>query len=60
MQETRDLVCGMMIPVTANRSEYKGKVYCFCCKDCKEAFDKDPEKYLKADNPALTRPWPEK
>ncbi len=27
--------------------EYKGKTYYFCCDDCKEAFAKDPEKYVK-------------
>ena len=26
--------------------EYKGKRVYFCCPDCKEAFLKDPEKYL--------------
>jgi YHS domain-containing protein len=29
------------------RSLYKGKVYYFCCPDCKPAFDKEPEKYLR-------------
>ncbi len=27
--------------------EYKGKTYYFCCDDGKEAFVKDPEKYIK-------------
>lgn len=26
--------------------EYKGKTYYFCCENCKEAFVKDPEKYI--------------
>ncbi len=28
-------------------SEFQGKVYWFCTHTCKEAFDEDPEKYLK-------------
>jgi YHS domain-containing protein len=41
----------MVCPVSgkpANKeiySEYKGQKVYFCCKDCKAAFDKDPEKY---------------
>jgi YHS domain-containing protein len=26
---------------------YKGKVVGFCCNDCAETFDKDPDKYMK-------------
>ena len=26
--------------------EYKGETYYFCCDNCKEAFVKDPEKYI--------------
>jgi len=26
---------------------YKGKTIGFCCKDCVEEFQKDPEKYVK-------------
>ena len=48
MEKVRDLVCDMMIdPQTAAaESEYKGKVYHFCARGCKVAFDKDPEKYV--------------
>lgn len=28
-------------------AEYQGKAYFFCCNDCKEAFDKAPEKFAK-------------
>jgi len=28
-------------------SDYQGKVYWFCAHTCKEAFDEDPERYLK-------------
>lgn len=26
-------------------TEYKGKMYYFCCKACKKKFDENPEKY---------------
>ena len=32
----------------ADKAEYKGKTYYFCCPDCKPKFDKDPAKYAKA------------
>jgi YHS domain-containing protein len=28
-------------------SEYQGKVYRFCAHTCREAFNEDPERYLK-------------
>ncbi|MBZ4190538.1 DJ-1/PfpI family protein [Niabella beijingensis] len=43
----KDLVCGM--PVTAgvaDTAHYKGKVYGFCSKGCKDAFVKDPALYV--------------
>ncbi|OPY55076.1 MAG: YHS domain protein [Methanosaeta sp. PtaU1.Bin112] len=30
------------------KSEYKGKMYCFCAQGCKKAFDTSPEKYLSS------------
>lgn len=44
----KDPVCGMEVdPSSAKyKSLYKGKVYHFCSRHCKEAFDKDPEYYL--------------
>ena len=46
----KDPVCGMMVDPerAAAKAEYKGKTYYFCAPGCKAAFDKDPEKYLKA------------
>ena len=46
-----DVVCKMEVdPKTAPaKSEYKGKTYYFCAPGCKRAFDKDPEKYLRAE-----------
>ena len=44
----RDPVCNMDVeePKAAATSEYNGKIYYFCAKSCKAAFDKNPEKYL--------------
>ena len=44
-----DPVCGMLIDprTAAGRSEYKGQTYYFCSTGCKQAFEADPEKYLK-------------
>ncbi|HTS43065.1 MAG TPA: YHS domain-containing protein [Puia sp.] len=44
---TKDLSCGM--PLTAGVEDtvhYKGKLYGFCSKECKDAFLKDPASYL--------------
>ena len=30
-------------------SDFGGERYYFCCSDCKNKFDKQPEKYLKSD-----------
>ena len=43
----KDLVCGM--PVSAgveDTAHYKGKIYGFCAKECKDDFLKNPEQYL--------------
>jgi YHS domain-containing protein len=48
MQEKlKDPVCGMELTYeTAQaRSEYHGQTYYFDSLDCKEQFDKNPEKY---------------
>lgn len=31
--------------------EYEGKTYYFCCEGCKDRFVKDPEKYIKGEEP---------
>ncbi len=45
----RDPVCGMMVdPAGAPaKSEYQGRTYYFCAPGCKEAFDREPEKYTQ-------------
>jgi YHS domain-containing protein len=43
----KDPACGM--PLTAgfeDTTHYKGKLYGFCSKECKEAFLKDPATFL--------------
>ena len=47
----KDPVCDMDIdPKTAaGKSDYKGQTYHFCSTGCKKAFDKEPEKYVKAE-----------
>lgn len=45
----KDLVCGM--PVSAGVHDtvtYKGKLYGFCAKECKDEFIKDPNQYITA------------
>lgn len=45
----KDLVCGMDVdPKTAIKSEYQGQTYYFCSAGCKKSFDKEPQKYIKA------------
>ena len=45
----KDPVCGMEVTYeTAKaRSEYNGQTYYFCSMDCKDAFDREPEKYIE-------------
>jgi Cu+-exporting ATPase len=44
-----DPVCGMSVvkAKAAASYEYKGTTYYFCSTGCKDAFAKDPEKYIK-------------
>lgn len=43
-----DPVCSMNVDEKkAATSVYKGEMYYFCAKMCKEKFDKDPEKFVK-------------
>jgi YHS domain-containing protein len=47
-QMAKDPVCNMDVDEkkAAATSEYKRKKYYFCAKECKIAFDNNPEKYL--------------
>lgn len=43
-----DPVCGMEVDSnTAEKYEYQGKTYYFCSMDCKQSFQKDPQKYIQ-------------
>ncbi len=42
-----DPVCEMEVTEEdAPTSEYEGMTYYFCCEECKEEFDEDPESYV--------------
>lgn len=43
----KDPACGMPLKAGLEDStEYKGKLYGFCSKECKESFLKSPESFL--------------
>jgi YHS domain-containing protein len=46
----KDPVCGMQVDEKkANAtSHYQGQKYAFCGKECKDKFDKSPERYAHA------------
>jgi YHS domain-containing protein len=52
----KDPVCGMDVDEKTAQwtSEYEGQTYYFCAPGCKQAFDKEPEKYT--DKRADARP----
>lgn len=45
-----DPVCRMTVSEekAPEKTEYRGRIYYFCCKGCEEKFTEDPEKYLWA------------
>lgn len=45
-----DPVCRMQVDENqaAAKSDYHGKQYYFCCEVCREKFERDPERYVKA------------
>ena len=50
----KDLICGMEVdPAIALTSEYDGKTYYFCSIACKEAFDKEPTKFVQKESEGL-------
>ncbi len=44
----RDPVCGMEVDerTAPAKTTYKGQTYYFCAPGCKEAFEREPEKYV--------------
>jgi YHS domain-containing protein len=49
-QVHKDPICGMDVKDGPNaiKYDYKGKTYYFCSPGCRRAFEKDPEKALRA------------
>ena len=45
----KDVVCGMEVdPASAPASsQYNGKTYYFCCKECKNKFDANPTQFTR-------------
>lgn len=45
----KDPVCGMEVSrsTAADEFEYRGKTFYFCASSCREAFQAEPEKYLR-------------
>ena len=50
MAQVKDVVCGMVVDTTNTQFKlmYQGQTYYFCSAGCKQAFDKNPEKYVKS------------
>ena len=46
--EVKDPICGMLVDVARAeyRSEMLGRLVYFCCRSCKETFDRDPARHL--------------
>jgi RND family efflux transporter MFP subunit len=49
---SKDPVCGMetdekKAAASGMTSSYRGTIYYFCSKECKEEFDKDPNRYIR-------------
>jgi xanthine dehydrogenase accessory factor len=44
----RDPVCGMTVEIATarHRSDTTGSITYFCCRGCKETFDRDPHRYV--------------
>ena len=46
--EAADPVCGMTVATDSSRPvRHAGAAYYFCCAGCRDAFEKDPDAYLK-------------
>jgi YHS domain-containing protein len=45
----KDPVCEMVLSrkTAVAEAEYQGKTYYFCAEICRDAFEADPEKYLR-------------
>ena len=56
----KDPVCQMDVEeqTAAGQSTYQGKTFYFCSPGCREAFDKDPGRYLPKETDLLGRKTP--
>jgi YHS domain-containing protein len=45
----KDPVCGMQVDSNKvkDKSQYQGKTYYFCCAQCKQKFDSEPQQYAQ-------------
>jgi len=50
--EAKDPVCGMTVDTSkaSHKSERQGKMFYFCCAGCKQAFEREPNRYLELTN----------
>ena len=46
---TKDPVCKMTVDAKSTTVTVRGRAYRVCSKDCAEALQKDPDKYLEKD-----------
>ncbi|MGH7325489.1 MAG: XdhC family protein [Candidatus Rokuibacteriota bacterium] len=48
LTEAKDPICAMLVEVATARyrSEMAGRLVYFCCRQCQETFDRDPERHL--------------
>jgi len=47
-EPARDPVCGMTVAAGSSRpARYEGTDYYFCCAGCRQAFEQDPDAYVK-------------
>ena len=51
MSTTKDPVCNMKVhsEKASDQSKYKGQTYYFCSSDCKQTFEKSPDRYVKGE-----------
>jgi xanthine dehydrogenase accessory factor len=47
VRQSKDPVCGMLVEIASavHRSQAEGRVFYFCCAGCKEAFERDPDRF---------------
>jgi YHS domain-containing protein len=48
---TKDPVCGMSVDPksAAATTTHQGKQYAFCSQNCKETFEKNPQRYAESE-----------